>query len=672
MFDRIRHLKAVGAVTGACLLGGALQAESDAIISTAQVKILATHLPAQPAGLGRPITDRAAWDRLGRLAEFTNVVAKAEELAKSPTPPLPDDLYLDYSRTGNRDRCQRVQFARADRLTTLTLAECVENRGRFLPALRETIDAICRERSWTYPAHDGKLDNFHGRRIEPDLRATAVAWELATADGLLGDKLETPVRTEIRENVERRVLRPFREMVEGRQAAAFWLKANHNWNAVCLAGTVGAALAIEPSPEDRAWFVLAAQHYIRNFLSGFTPDGYCSEGVGYWNYGFGHFLMLSETIRESTSGRVDWLTDAAAFQPALFATRSEVLNGIYPTIADCHPGSKPSPLYVRLISERFGLSMPGARSADYVKPAGSLAATMLFSFLPTPLPVVGHPAAAADSPLRTWFNDGGVLICRPAPGSRDAFAVVLKGGHNAEHHNHNDLGSFSVVSGRAMVLCDPGSEVYTRRTFSSRRYDSKVLSSFGHDVPVVAGQLQRPGREAQAAVLRSEFGDSQDTLALDLRSAYAVPGLEKLERTFVYQRRPAASLSVRDAVRFARPERFETALVTWGRWKRLSDEEILITDTGGAVRVRIDTGGQPFKVTAESINEDVPTPAKPVRLGIALRHPVREATVTLTVTPAPEPPKRTENRGQTTESRGQRARAVCDLTSDLRPPTSGF
>jgi len=80
-----------------------------------------------------------------------------------------------------------------------------------------------------------------------------------------------------------------------------------------------------------------------------------------------------------------------------------------------------------------------------------------------------------------------------------------------------------VVSGRSMIVCDPGAEVYTARTFSARRYDSDVLSSFGHPVPVVAGQLQRTGADARARVLRTEFGEAQDVLALDLRAAYAFP-----------------------------------------------------------------------------------------------------------------------------------------------------
>ena len=89
-------------------------------------------------------------------------------------------------------------------------------------------------------------------------------------------------------------------------------------------------------------------------MRGFTPDGYCSEGVGYWNYGFGHYVMLAETLRQATGGKVD-LMDAAA-RPAR-SPRSgggwKSLPGIYPAFADCDPGERPDPM-LAFLSRRYG------------------------------------------------------------------------------------------------------------------------------------------------------------------------------------------------------------------------------------------------------------------------------------------------------------------------------
>src|SRR5207237_6214965 len=123
-------------------------------------------------------------------------------------------------------------------------------------------------------------------------------------------------------------------------------------------------------------------------------------------------------------------------------------------------------------------------------------------------------------PLRSWFPDQSVLVARGAPGSRFRLSVAFQGAHNAQNHNHNDVGEFIVVVGKVPVLPDIGAEVYTQRTFSARRYESRALNSWGHDVPVIAGKLQSAGREAQAKVLKTQFTDSHDAVVLDIRSAY--------------------------------------------------------------------------------------------------------------------------------------------------------
>ncbi len=605
-------------------------------IPEARVQEIERWVTSRPSGGGPPAGERAAWQRLARHERFAELPARAEALAREPIPPTSDELYLDYSRTGNRDAYQKVLFQRAERLGTLALAECLEGRGRFLQPLEATIAAICEQRTWVYPAHDGELKNFRGEVVDIDLWAAHTGWDLATVEALLGERLSPETRRQLRENVRRRVLEPYRDMVEGRRPENFWLRARHNWNAVCLAGVTGAALAMEESPTRRAWFIAAAERLIKHFLEGFTPDGYCSEGLGYWNYGYGHFLMLAETLRQATDGRVELLADPAALQPALFPLRAEILNGVYLSVADCFPNTRPGEKIWRYCAERFGLPTRGARQTVFLRPDKSLVSTVLFAFLPESLPVARRIATAgAEGRLRSWFADAGVLICRPGSAARTPFAAALKGGHNAEHHNHNDVGSFSVVAGRTMVLCDPGAEVYTRRTFSARRYESTVLNSYGHAVPVVAGRLQRSGAEARAVVLRTNFTERTDTLVFDLRAAYPVATLQKLRRTFVFERRRPVSLTVRDELALSEPGTFESALITWGRWERETDDTLRVMDGEDAVRVRIDTGGRAFELRAETLREQVPTRTQPVRIGIALTQPVREATVTLFITPVP-------------------------------------
>ena len=598
------------------------------------LEAVAALLAEMPAGVGCPSSDREAWDALAGHRAFRDAVARAEKHLRELPADLPDDLYLDFSRTGNRTRWQERVGQLDRRFRDLVLGECVEHAGRFLPAIRECIGVYAAQRTWVLPAHDRSLANFEGRTIEIDLRAALLAWDLATADWLLGDRLGQETRGLIREQVGRRVLDPFTEMQLGRRPAAHWMSTTNNWNAVCHAGVVGAALAIVPQRQRRAFFVAAARANTRRFLEGFTPDGYCSEGVSYWNYGFGHYVLLAETVYRAAGGRLDLLAGEDVRRPAGYGVGIEIIDGVFPAFADCPVTASSSRSVLHLLQRRIGLGRPDLEASDPVTTETSLPAAMIYAFpSPGPTASASAPAGTPVRPLRSWFRHAGVLIGRPAAGSGTRMGVALKGGHNAEHHNHNDVGSFVVVVGGRPVLLDPGGEVYTARTFSDRRYESRLLNSWGHPVPVVDGRLQRTGAEARAEVVSTEFTDAHDTLVLDLGAAYDVPGLRSLRRTFVYAREGAGSLTVIDEAAFEAPSTFETALVTTGGFEQVGEGVLEFRDGPAGVRVVLETGDRPVRVQAEPIEEEAMSRIRPVRVGIAAAEPAEAFRVTLRILP---------------------------------------
>ena len=598
-----------------------------------RIETIAAQLPERPAGFGLPIGNRSVWKKLSENDSFKKIISEAEKLLEQAIPEQPDDLYLDFSRTGNRTRWQRVSGRRRARVRTFALAECLENKERFIPAFEEIVRVLCSERTWVMPAHDRDLTNFHGKSIDIDLGSSALAWSLATADYLLADKLGAKIRRLIRDNLDRRIFQPYRDMVLGKRQKNWWMTGTNNWNAVCLAGVTGSALAMIDSRQTRALFIAAAEDYSKNFLEGFTDDGYCSEGLGYWNYGFGYYIMLSEMIHQSTDGKVDLLQNNKAKQAATFGSKIEIINGVYPAFADCSIRAEPSSHLMYFISRRLGLGLRSWEQIDPVSAGSSLYQSMMYSF-PNSASLSLPAQNASEGPgIRSWFENAGVLICRPAANSTSRLAVALKGGNNAEHHNHNDVGSFVLVLGDRPLLLDPGGEVYTARTFSSRRYESNVLNSFGHPVPLVAGKLQRTGRQALGRVVREDFTKDIDTLLLDISSAYDVPELEKLQRKFVYSRQGPGSLTVTDEVVFSKPCDFGTALITFDKWQQLSTSSLVIRDQDKALRVDIKVTGTDFKVQPETIKEDLSGRRLPTRLGINLSKPVLRAVVSLTIKP---------------------------------------
>jgi len=607
-------------------------------------------LPTTPHCVGNSTTNRDAWNAIAKSSAFRNVVRDAENVIAAPIPELPESLYMDFYQTGNRTRYQKVHGQKYSRIATLVLGECLENKGRFIAPLEETVRSICADPSWLLPAHDRNGDVYKGTSTYADLVSTNTSVELGLAVSWLGEKLSPEIRKLIRDNVERRMFAPYEACVkEGKTQGMWWVTGTNNWNSVCHAGTVGAALTLIDSPRRRAWYIAAAEHFMGDFFRGFTPDGYCSEGMGYWNYGYGNFVDLAEMAFQTTNGGVDFFAMPLVKNCALFGARMEVAPGQFAAFADCSITSKPNSVLVAFLSRRLGLGLTEYEKAT--SGPGSLKSVGVYCF---PNSAAKVPAAATAAPilgeLRTEFVDAGILICRPKPGTADRLAFVCKGGHNAEHHNHNDVGSFTVMLGGKMPILDPGGEVYTQRTFSNKRYDSKLLNSFGHPVPVVNGQLQKTGRKAEGKVLQKEFSDDNDVFLLDIAPAYQLKELKKLTREFNFSRSASGSLTITDSVELAPAGTFETALATYEVWEKVklrqprpstnggimastgSDDkngriELIIGDVKVIIRATSEGKAIPLEFSAVEIDEDSTTKKKPTRFGFKIAQPITEAVI---------------------------------------------
>jgi len=599
-----------------------------------RIQQISAMLGDQPFAFGPKIDDREGWKRLAATKAYAKVIKDAGKDLASPLPEMTEELYMLYKKTGRRTaEYNRARSERYGRVTHYTRAECIENKGRFIKPLETVLRSICEEKTWIYNFHDSSLANYNGKTIAIDLSSSDLAENLGACLCLLGDRLSPDTRQLVMAKLRERIFDPYHKAVEGTGPRQSWITTDMNWNSVCHAGVVAAALAVCPDRRERAFFVAAAEKYSQDFLRGFGGDGYCAEGMGYWNYGFGHYIQLCETIYQATKGGVDLYNLTGARDAASYPVRVRLINDIYPAYADCALNSKPDRQLMSYINRRYELGLKEFAVTDFTTASGGLPNSLMFS---CPNSATARPAADGKEfyEIRSFFEHGGVLNCRPRPGSASRMAVSLKGGHNAEPHNHNDLGSFVVVVGNETLILDPGGEVYTARTFSKDRYQSALLNSHGHPVPVVAGQLQRSGAAAKAVIVTKNFTDQSDIYTLDLRSAYEVPALQTLTRTFVYHRAGEGALTVTDDFAFNTPQTFGSALVTYGQWKQISARELLVYHNQEAVKVAIDTGGVPFTATPEVIQEENHHKTQPTRLGINLTSPQAKGKIVFTITPA--------------------------------------
>ena len=630
-----------------CSAAAALAADvpaEDADAVAVRAAELAAVIPAEPVRLIPPITDRKKWKFYASCADSAQIIKRAKKYLTEPIPELPEELYKEYFVNGNRLNYRDQRMIWEERFLTLAMAELTEGKGRFIPALEEIIRRFCEYPSWTMPAHDYLATVYDGKDVGPDLVATELGGNLGIAVRAMEPVLSPEITQMARENIRRRVLEPVRNKIEKSGYPLMdWVFATHNWNPVCFCGTTAAALSVCTSAEERAWYLAAAEHFVpKYYFRGITDDGYCSEGVGYWNYGFGHYAMLAELAWRGSGGAVNLYTYPKVRPLTEFALKMEAAPDRYAGFADCSLTAKPGKYVIALLSRRLNLGLTEIER-DYgyphctVKKPTPAAAYFFPSYdaggeLPILAPSPdGKPADFLAEPV-SFFPDAGVVICRPPKGDSTQFAAVFKGGNNGENHNHNDLGTFCVLRGGVWLVIDPGKETYSGRTFAEHRYEGELLNSFGHPVPRINGTLQKTGAEVQAEVL--EFGQNGNSTVytLDLSGAYPESGAEKVIRRYEYTRAGHETpnrLTVADTVTFA-PGAAHTAdfpLITFENWTPIDERTIEITprpakdgSVGPGIRVTVsahDENGNPVpgRFTEQIVGKDDPmTPKKPKRI----------------------------------------------------------
>ena len=592
-----------------------------------RVKAIASYLAPTAMPAGAPARHRAEWDALARTDEGKRRIAAAEKVLSAPLVRVPPESFDEYRKTGNRGVYAGPKGKSEANLCALVYGEALENKGRFLGKISDYILAACAEPSWVAPFEGGCADRdrpLHGDHYI-DLTASRTAACIATATGWFRDRLppETVARAlgVLRTRIFVTFLKDSRRTGGTAPYLNWWMPDRFNWSAVCHNGCVTAILAVEADSFVRAEAIESAERLMAPcFLSGFGADGFCEEGMGYWNFGFGNFMNLAGQIRAATDGRVDFCASfPRAKVVAGFGARYRMDRRSSPPFADGN-GAPASGLlslinqsWPDLYADEVGAVSPftGECWTDGFRSFGK------FKLLP-------RAAAKTQSlPCRDWFADAGVLIAR-----HGRLSLAVKGGSNGDRHNHNDAGSYVINVDSRELVGDPGNEEYTGRTFSKRRYESKVLNSYGHPVPRVGGELQGTGPAFGAKVLRTDFTSDRDTVVYDLSGAYpAKVPIVKLERTVVFDRK-ANEITVSDEVEFAEPTAFESPVIAWEKprmnadWNRFS---LVRKGVDESLDVTVDVHGGEWDMREEFIEN--PRRVQPYRLAVAFREPILKGQI---------------------------------------------
>lgn len=494
-------------------------------------------------GLGlRPASDRAAWagpDSLADPATLAEAVRRADAVRGTDWAMTRATDAARYHLDGNRTAYERAAFDRIQRLAVAALAAAAEPTAERVGEVADGLWLLCEQSTWCWPAHD----DAHERRgwVLPDVQAPfldlgagEVAAALAWTDALLGDLLEEQLpglRERMRSEVDRRVLTPFLERGDWH-----WLgidRPAHNWTAWIAGNVLVASLAFEADPLRRAQQVRLAVAALGRFLDVLPPDGAIDEGYSYWWQGAARALEALDVLRDATGGALD-----AARLPLLrdlvaFPHRMRLGHGWVASFSDASPRAdgEGNPWHVL---HRWGVLVGDADAAGLAAQArvdatGARLPAVDLSAQPPGLGVgrvllgAGDPAwrdaEAGRVPLApsVWLPSTQILLTRAATDER-GLAMLVKGGHNGEAHNHLDVGTVSLAVDGVPVVVDLGRATYTAVTFGPDRYTEWHIGSAWHCVPAPAGATQRVGA---AAAAREVVPDEDDAgLRMDLAQVY--------------------------------------------------------------------------------------------------------------------------------------------------------
>ena len=414
-------------------------------------------------------------------------------------------------------------------LRAFVLAEYVEGKGEYLDRIIDGMWLIMDEATWVIPAHNQVRDKFDGllpRCYKPevtivDLFSAETGALLAMAVHLLKEKLDAVskfVADRALLEVRRRVFAPYVNYSDYNWMGFVRPQVN-NWNPWITENVLLAVAVLEPSLETRRTVVTKAMSVLDNFLSYYPDDGGCDEGPSYWTAAGASCFDSLETLFDLTEGKVDIFGTPEIRAMGEYMTKANICGDYYLNFADCGPRVGLRYAMIARFGRRCGSKMLENFALGHYSPDEPVNSRY---HIYRELKNLGEKLSADDAqftyPTKVFLPHLGVMIARESENPAKGLYVAMKGGHNQENHNHNDIGQFVVYDNGEPLIIDAGVGTYTANTFNENRYTIWTMRSSYHNLPTFGGVEQKDGFQYHAENLVYE--EETGKLTLNLEKAY--------------------------------------------------------------------------------------------------------------------------------------------------------
>jgi Heparinase II/III-like protein len=464
--------------------------------------------------------------------QITTLIQAGELAMKSDIPNVTASMAMDFSRSGDRERHSKASFARRNMLTDLMIAESVEDKGRFTESIFALVWAICEESFWGVPAHIRGLPDVDNPTV--DLFAAETASTLALADYLVGEKLDkiSPmIRKRIYSETKKRIFEPIK--TPEKYSYLSRTRPVNNWNPWIVSNLILSNLLLEKDIDKRAEALHQYMIYGDAYLNSLGDDGGCDEGPSYWFAAGACVFDYLEILENVSQGKINVYDQPLIKNMANYVYKVHITGDYFVNFADADPTLKADGLMLY----RFGKAIQDPQMVQFGLWAydkyGRVLSNNGFHRMRRLQNLMTYKRINSEKanfiPVKdAWINDIQVLTAR----ANNGLYLATHGGHNAESHNHNDVGDFIVYANGEPVIVDAGRGNYTARTFSAQRYELWFTQSQNHNLPTINNLGQLAGRQYEATQVKSNITDKEAMLSMDIAASYdKKAGVQKWHRT---------------------------------------------------------------------------------------------------------------------------------------------
>ena len=545
------------------------------------------------------------------------LIKKANDCIDFEIPILPLSQYIRFAEDGNRKEYETPYFSRRQALKDLMLGELCEKQGRFIPKIMDILFAICEESTWVIPAHNHSAKNhlnvFHAKMPETlgeniwniDLFSAATGALVAVCHYLFYDEFEKRIpelfNDRLYYELEKRLVKPYLNTTE-----LWWMGYNrkgiNNWNIwINLNMLTICAFAVK---DDKKRFHLSRKiaESANLYYDSMPTDGGCDEGPSYWGKAGACLAMFAELAYCVTGKKCNVFGDEKLGKIVDYIRKVNIADNYYVNCADGHPICRPNGTLLRRYGKLFGNEKLTRFGNDLLEKCNFdplIDPSLAYSVILTLSDMQPDKTIKKYEPDKvTLFEKLELALLRETDDSNKGFFVGIKGGHNAESHNHLDVGNYIVYCDGRPVIIDAGVGTYTKFTFINEyRYNMFAFRTQDHTLPLINGKGQWIERIHHAD--NFSLNKEQNTVSMELKEAYVNKDeIKSFERTLKFDNE---TITVSDKLLLNSCGFAEFFIPIYNKPEKLSDTVFKIDENA---YIEFSRG---FDITFEEIKFEIPS-----------------------------------------------------------------